>query len=379
MNLAVNARDAMPSGGALRIETANATLNMPEPDGALRPDGYTRMTIVDNGAGMKPEVAERIFEPFFTTKARDRGTGLGLATVYGIVQQMSGQIQVESQVGRGTTFHLYFPKTDEPIPLADPAVPGKLRGSGRILVVEDQENVRALLVTALEGMGYTVWSAANGAQALAFCESHKEKLDLLITDIVMPGIPGNELAMQIHKDRPDIRILLISGYTNRTFAPGSVPDGAAYLPKPFTPETLGNKVRQLITTPVAQKTVLLVDDDAPVRRAMRRFLTNAGFVVVEAENGSQAIERLAQASSPIDLVVTDMVMDVQGGEEMIQRLRKSHPELRIVAMSGAFRDDTGETAERLGIQATIKKPFTWQALLETVRLALEKGTDPFGA
>ena len=183
---------------------------------------------------------------------------------------------------------------------------------------------------------------------------------------------GNELAVHIQKARPGIRILLISGYTNRAIAATSVPEGAAYLPKPFTPETLGDKVRQLLAPPVSPKNVLLVDDDAPVRRAMRRFLTNAGFNVKEAENGKDAIEQLAQ-NGHVDLIVTDMVMDVQGGEEMIAQLRRSHPGLRIVAMSGAFQDDNGETASKLGITATLKKPFTWQILLETVRRVLREG------
>lgn len=369
INLVVNARDAMASGGTLRIETSNTTRNFRRPDGPAVPQPCVQLTVIDTGTGMKPEIVERIFEPFFTTKSRERGTGLGLATVYGIVQQMSGEIEVESHVGTGTLFHLYFPKTDEALATATPVAAADLRGSANILVVEDQENVRALIVTALKGFGYTVWSAANAQQALAFSESHKDRLDLLVSDIVMPGMDGNELAVHIQKTRPGIRILLISGYTNRAIAATSVPQGAAYLPKPFTPETLGDKVRQLLAPPVSQKSVLLVDDDAPVRRAMRRFLTNAGFNVKEAENGKDAIEQLAQ-SGQVDLVVTDMVMDVQGGEEMIAQLRRSHPTLRVIAMSGAFQDDNGETAKKLGITATLKKPFTWQVLLETVRRVL---------
>ncbi|HVY93039.1 MAG TPA: response regulator [Bryobacteraceae bacterium] len=370
VNLVVNARDAMPSGGSLRIETRNITRKSQRADGAppiAQP--FVQLTVADTGSGIKPEILERIFEPFFTTKSRERGTGLGLATVYGIVQQMGGEIEVDSRIGSGTAFHLCFPRTDEPIAVSASIAPADLRGSENILVVEDQENVRTLIVTALEGFGYKVWNAANGQQALAFCESHKGRLDLLISDIVMPGMDGNELAVHIQKARPGIRILLISGYTNRAIAATSVPQGAAYLPKPFTPETLGEKVRQLLARPVSQKSVLLVDDDAPVRRAMRRFLMNAGFSVNEAANGKEAIDQLAQHPN-VDLVVTDMVMDVQGGEEMIGHLRRSHPKLRIIAMSGAFGDDDRETAARLGVAATLRKPFTWQILLETVRRVL---------
>jgi len=372
INLVVNARDAMPAGGTLRIETFNVTRSLRGADSPDAPQSCVQLTVIDTGTGMKPEIVERIFEPFFTTKSRERGTGLGLATVYGIVQQMSGEIEVESRVGSGTLFHLYFPKTDEALAAAAPIPVADLRGSANILVVEDQENVRALIVTALKGFGYTVWSAANAQQALSFSESHKDRLDLLVSDIVMPGMDGNELAVNIQKARPGIRILLISGYTNRAIAATSVPQGAAYLPKPFTPETLGDKVRQLLAPPVSQKSVLLVDDDAPVRRAMRRFLTNAGFNVKEAENGKDAIEQLSQ-NGHVDLVVTDMVMDVQGGEEMIAQLRQSHPTLRVVAMSGAFQDDNGESALKLGIAATLKKPFTCQILLETVRRVLAEG------
>ncbi|HVW07810.1 MAG TPA: response regulator [Bryobacteraceae bacterium] len=370
VNLVVNARDAMASGGTLRIETLNITRKARRLEGAgAGPQPCVQLTVADTGSGIKPEILERIFEPFFTTKSRERGTGLGLATVYGIVQQMGGEIDVDSRVGTGTSFHLYFPGTDEALAAAAPVAASDLRGSENILVVEDQENVRTLIVTALEGFGYTVWSAPNAQQALAFCESHKGRLDLLISDIVMPGMDGNELAVHIHKARPGIRILLISGYTNRALAAGAVPQGAAYLPKPFTPETLGEKVRQLLARPVSQKNILLVDDDAPVRRAMRRFLMNAGFSVNEAVNGQEAIEYLSQEKN-VDLVVTDMVMDVKGGEEMIGQLRQSHPHLRIIAMSGAFGDNDRETAARLGVTATLKKPFTWQILLETVRLVL---------
>jgi CheY-like chemotaxis protein len=369
INLVVNARDAMPSGGTLRIETLNINRSLRRSDRPEGSQGCVQLSVIDTGTGMKPEVVERIFEPFFTTKSRERGTGLGLATVYGIVQQMSGEIEVESRVGTGTLFHLYFPKTEEPVAAAAPVAAANLRGSENILVVEDQENVRTLIVTALKGFGYTVWSAANAQQALAFSESHKDRLDLLVSDIVMPGMDGNELAIHIQKARPGIRILLISGYTNRAIAATSVPQGAAYLPKPFTPETLGDKVRQLLTPPVSPKSVLLVDDDAPVRRAKRRFRANAGFNVKEAENGKDALEQLSR-NGHVDLVVTDMVMDVQGGEEMIAQLRQSHPTLRVVAMSGAFADDNGEMAARLGIAATLKKPFTWQILLETVRRVL---------
>src|SRR6185312_13082565 len=258
INLVVNARDAMPAGGTLRIETFNTTRNFRHGDSVGAAQPCVQLTVIDTGTGMKPEIVERIFEPFFTTKSRERGTGLGLATVYGIVQQMSGEIEVESRVGTGTLFHLYFPRTDEPLAAAAPVAAADLRGSEHILVVEDQENVRALIVTALKGFGYTVWSAANAQQALAFIESHKDRLDLLVSDIVMPGMDGNELAVHVQKARPGIRILLISGYTNRAIAATAVPQGAAYLPKPFTPETLGDKVRQLLAPPVSPRSVLLV-------------------------------------------------------------------------------------------------------------------------
>lgn len=364
MNLAVNGRDAMSGGGTLRIETANISMSSRHKDGGS-PARFARMTITDNGAGMTSEVRERIFEPFFTTKSRERGTGLGLSTVYGIVQQMGGQIQVESEVGRGTTFHVCFPLTDDTFVQPAPAVQGITKGTESILVVEDEKNVRALIVTALEGMGYTVWKAADGEEALAFCESHKGDLDLLVTDVVMPGMDGHELVRRVRQMRPSLPILMISGYTSRTTPPNAGPE-VAYLPKPLTPASLGNKVRQLLSAAAVRKTILLVEDDAPVRRAMKRFLVNAGYAVLDAENGRQALEILAQPEK-VDLVVTDMVMDVQGGEEMIGKLKERYPSLRIIAMSGAFRNDSGETAAGLGVHATIRKPFAWPNLLETVR------------
>jgi len=247
LNLAVNARDAMPSGGRLTISTSNAAV----PTGRSVPAGaYAVLTVQDTGVGIRPEDASHIFEPFFTTKQPGKGTGLGLAMVYGIVQQSGGHIAVESEPGRGTRFDIYLPSVEASLPehafeLTQPAA--QLGGTETILVVEDQTEVRAATVEILRGYGYHVLSAANGREALAFVD---ESLSMILTDIVMPEMSGRELAQHARAKRPEIRILYMSGYAHLGAGDGNVPQlDSAYIQKPFTPSLLGKKVREVLGSP----------------------------------------------------------------------------------------------------------------------------------
>jgi CheY-like chemotaxis protein len=249
MNLAVNSRDAMPNGGALILETSNTYLDESYighyPD--VRPGHHVLLAVTDTGAGMAPEVRERIFEPFFTTKPKGQGTGLGLATVYGIVKQSGGWIWVYSEPGRGTTFKLYFRQTGQRA--AQSQRPGRtdLRGAETILVVEDQEEVRTLATKALLRYGYTVFTACGAAEAIDFCKEHPRAIDLVITDVVMPGLSGRELGDELIRMHPDVRILFMSGYTDDAIAHrGVLHEGVNYLQKPFTPEILAAKVRDVL-------------------------------------------------------------------------------------------------------------------------------------
>jgi two-component system, cell cycle sensor histidine kinase and response regulator CckA len=249
INLAVNSRDAMPTGGTLMIETASVYLdeNYVRQHPRLHVGQHVMMAVTDTGTGMSPEVQEQIFEPFFTTKPKSHGTGLGLATVYGIVTQSGGWIWVYSEPGKGTTFKLYFPRTGEPPEQAKAVPKTDLSGTETILVVEDQAEVRRLTIRALNKYGYNVFSAVNAEEAIAFCEQHRGPLHLVVTDIVMPGLNGRELAKRLAEMRPDLRFLFMSGYTDNAIAHhGVLDDNVNYLQKPFTPESLAERVRKVL-------------------------------------------------------------------------------------------------------------------------------------
>jgi PAS domain S-box-containing protein len=240
INLAVNARDAMPNGGRLTIRTADT-----ERDGTRR----VLLEVTDTGEGMDPETEKRIFEPFFTTKELSKGTGLGLSMVYGIVQQHRGVIEVDTAPGRGTTFRLYLPvAAPEPAAAgAQPRPPAALGGAERVLLVEDEPAVRALVRDILTGYGYTVLEAGSGPEALAFFQGEEGQVDLLITDVVMPAMSGKTLASRLTAARPALKVLFMSGYTDDVIGRHGVLDATvAYLQKPFTPEQLARKVRGVL-------------------------------------------------------------------------------------------------------------------------------------
>jgi PAS domain S-box-containing protein len=245
LNLAVNARDAMPKGGALTIETRNVAVD----GGAEVPPGdYVRLLLSDTGTGMTPEVKSHLFEPFFTTKPQGQGTGLGLATVYGVVTQSGGYVRVQSEPGQGTTFQILFPRTAE-LPAPTKTSPGKpaLGGKETVLLVEDESLVRQVTVRALESAGYTVLVVGSAEEALALDQARLHGAKLLITDVVMPGMDGATLAAQLRGRHPRLSVLFISGYTRDALARHGVLDGGVnFLPKPFTGAELLARVRELL-------------------------------------------------------------------------------------------------------------------------------------
>jgi PAS domain S-box-containing protein len=251
MNLAVNSRDAMPGAGTLTIETADALLDddyaRSHPD--VLPGPHVMLAVSDTGAGMSNETLSHLFEPFFTTKLLGKGTGLGLATVYGIVKQSLGHVFVYSEPGRGTTFKIYFPRVDEQAS-APPkhAVSPKLdRGTETILIVEDDEALRAFTSRALGGKGYAVLEAGRGEEALMVAKGHTGPIHLLVTDVVMPGMSGREVAQQLLASRPRMKVLYVSGYTEDAIVHhGVLDEGTDLLEKPFNQETLSLKVRQVL-------------------------------------------------------------------------------------------------------------------------------------
>ena len=251
VNLALNARDAMPRGGKLRIGTRNAVIDDTYHQGYLdpAPGPYLVLSIRDTGSGMPPHVMEHLFEPFFTTKDADRGTGLGLTTVYGVLHQMGGDIHVQSALGQGTTFRLYLPQAHETVRAAiDTQTKGHVpTGSETTLVVEDDETVRLLISRVLTRQGYTVLEARDSREALAYCETTNQPIDLLLTDVVLPGTNGHDLAARFLDARPDVPVIYMSGYLDDSVvALRDLGPDVALVHKPFTPTTLANKVREML-------------------------------------------------------------------------------------------------------------------------------------
>ncbi|HYM76696.1 MAG TPA: ATP-binding protein [Candidatus Dormibacteraeota bacterium] len=265
MNLAVNARDAMPSGGRLTIETGNTTLDeeYARLHSPLRPGDYVMVAISDTGAGMDSDTQSHIFEPFFTTKGQ-KGTGLGLSTVYGIVKQSGGYIWVYSEVGRGTTFKIYLPRVaslNEPAAhvASSPAQFQKVEpGTETILLVEDEANLRYLARQYLEKQGYKVIEAADGAVAMQIAVAHEAVIHLLLTDVIMPGMNGRELAQRISEIRPNVKVLYMSGYTENVIGHnGTLDVGVRLLQKPFNLRDLNSKVREVLdATPTPPEVVM---------------------------------------------------------------------------------------------------------------------------
>jgi CheY-like chemotaxis protein len=251
LNLVVNARDAMPQGGQLTISTADASLGEAYAAASPRaPVGrFVRLSVADTGEGMDSATRERVFEPFFTTKERGKGTGLGLATVWGIVTQSGGHVDVQSAPGQGTAFHVYFPAVgsapDEVAPEAPE--PSGLGGNETVLVVEDEEQVRSLLCSVLRRAGYTVLEAQNGGEGIAVSEKYPGAVQLLLTDVIMPRMNGRELADRLQPTRPDMQVLFCSGYPeNLMVQNGVLNPGVAFLAKPAAPQVLLQKVREVL-------------------------------------------------------------------------------------------------------------------------------------
>jgi PAS domain S-box-containing protein len=255
LNLAVNARDAMPRGGIIEIETSNCVLEDSE---SARFEPHILLLFRDSGTGMDSETLSHIFEPFFTTKEKGKGTGLGLSTAYGIVEQSRGQVRVESEIGRGTTFRIYFPRVDSPLPVETrQETPGYSRdGRETILLVEDQEEFRRMMASYLVRHGYNVLIARNGTEAIQISSSRADSIDLLLSDVVMPGLRGPQLAKILTPSRPQMAVLFMSGYTD-----GSMDDSQessrsfSLISKPFTWQALSARIRDVLEAQRSKKSL----------------------------------------------------------------------------------------------------------------------------
>jgi PAS domain S-box-containing protein len=345
LNLAINARDAMPGGGKLTVELSNTMLDDTYVSAAheVPPGQYVLLAISDTGTGMPPDVRERAIEPFFTTKGEGQGTGLGLSMAFGFVKQSGGHFRIYSEEGHGTTIKAYFPRALEPEQTLPEPVAGEARGGTEtILVVEDDPNVQATVVGMLSELGYQVLRADNAEMALAVLKAGV-RCDLLFTDVVMPGkLKSTEMVRQAKALLPDLKVLYTSGYTqNAIIHGGRLDPGVELLSKPYRREKLAGKVRQLLgkgepapapEPAAAGLRVLLVEDDAQARELYRAILVAAGFSTEEAPTARAALDLLARER--FDAAVVDYSLPDEDGLSLARRIVAAHPDVAIVFASG---------------------------------------------
>ena len=333
MNLAVNARDAMPGGGRLRIAIENA-------------EGGPALTVSDTGCGMDEAVQARIFEPFFTTKEVGKGTGLGLSTVLGIVQQSGGTIDVESRAGAGSSFRIRLPRVSSSA-LAPrqnrPADSPALRGSETVLLVEDDAMVRKLAATILERNGYRVLQALTAGDALLLAEQKGKSIQLVLTDMVMPQLSGTQLAERLRSIIPGVPVVYMSGYMTRS-APEVLPESAMFVQKPFTPETLLHKLREALgaaSRVAAGRRVLVIDDEPVMLRLMARALDD--YDVVALDDGREALARM-RAGERFGAILCDVFMPHLTGPQFLKELDRIDPQSanRVFFLTGATMGNGGD-------------------------------------
>ncbi|MGP4689286.1 PAS domain S-box protein [Agrobacterium pusense] len=374
INLAVNARDAMPNGGTLTIETANVHLDSgyAAAHAEVPPGNYVVVAVSDTGIGMPKENLARVFEPFFTTKEVGRGTGLGLSQVYGFVKQSGGHVSVYSEEGRGTTIKMYLPRftgdviSDEAAHFAGPASRG-INGE-TILVVEDDEEVRAFSAEVLRELGYTVLEAADGKAALRILEELSLKVDLLFTDVVMPGMSGRELSDEVHRTRPNLKVLYTSGYTRNAIVHGGRLDaGVALLPKPFTPRELAERIRDLLDAGKARR-ILLVEADPSVRVLAEESLASAGYHAEPAATSTEAIGKLRAAQGRYDAIVIDANLPDKEWRSLLSEIRTIYLDIPIV-VTGSDDPVSSAMDQRT---VSIGKPFTASMILKALA-AIQSG------
>jgi CheY-like chemotaxis protein len=382
LNLAVNARDAMPNGGRLTIETANAFIDeqYAAQYAEISAGQYVVICISDTGVGMTKEVMARAFDPFFTTKPIGEGTGLGLSQVFGFVKQSGGHIKLYSEAGEGTTVKIYLPRSFSST--SDDAPEEEMKSQGgksdeTILVVEDDSDVRSYSTEILKELGFTVLEAGDGPSGLRVLQHHPEVM-LLFTDVGLPGMNGRELVERARAARPGIRVLFTTGYArNAIVHQGRLDPGVDLLTKPFTRAQLATRIREILDTapsvPAGDRIALIIDDEPLVRMFLAEALSEQGFEVVQANcarEGLSAAERLSQ----IDVVFVDVGLPDRSGLDVATDLRKRLPRLKIVITSGhgyqsaaAFQNDA--------YAAILPKPFNDKEVVRILRdLKVELGS-----
>jgi len=340
LNLAVNARDAMPNGGKLLIETASVRFDETEAVAyGIQTGAHVLIAVTDTGSGMSKEVLDQAIEPFFTTKEAGHGTGLGLSQVYGFVKQSGGHVHIDSKLGVGTSVKLYLPSHREApeeggaksAPTA--AVPTGM-SSETLLVVEDNEDVRRYTTTSLRELGYRVLEAADAASALQILRGEPD-VRLLLTDLGLPGgMDGRELAKQANRLCPALKVLLTSAYVGNSLQDGNLDRDIAFLAKPFSFTDLGFKIRNLLNEKAIAKSVLVVEDEALIRIVLVEALTDAGFHVEEAGSRQEAMRLLETAGKEFKAVVLDVGLPDGPGDELLEPIRAKWPGMPVILATG---------------------------------------------
>jgi signal transduction histidine kinase/DNA-binding response OmpR family regulator len=374
LNLAVNARDAMPQGGRLVIETANARLDQQyaSAHAEVAPGQYVAISVTDTGQGMSRETVARVFEPFFTTKEVGKGTGLGLSMVYGFVKQSGGHVNVYSEEGQGTTIKIYLPRLMQEAAHSDNEAAVVAQGleisrkRETVLVVEDDDDVRAYTVECLRELGYRVLEAHDGPSALRLLERQDDPVALLFTDVVMPGMSGAELADLARENQPRLKVLYTSGYTRNAIVHGGRLDsGVQMIAKPFTYAALAQKIRDVLDAGRTGR-ILVVDPDPTIRMLAMEALSGAAYACDEAATGSEALGRIRSAQGRYDVVVIDNDLPDRSGQTVASEIRAMHVDLPILLAAKGEIEQLTELFSSDACLRVLGKPFSSAGLLEGI-------------
>ncbi|ONF95322.1 PAS domain S-box protein [Sphingomonas jeddahensis] len=374
LNLGVNARDAMPKGGELIVETTNARLDeeYSAAHAEVAPGHYVVIAVTDTGEGMPKHVQEKVFEPFFTTKEVGRGTGLGLSMVYGFVKQSGGHVKIYSEEGKGTTVKIYLPRLMSDAPSeAEAHLTAGIETSARaetILVVEDDDDVRAYTVECLRELGYRVLEAHDGPSALRLLERQEDPVDLLFTDVVMPGMSGRELVDTVRDRHGNVRVLYTSGYTRNAIVHGGRLDpGVEMIAKPFTYAALAQKIRDVLDAGRTGR-VLVVEHEPTVQALAIEALMAAGYAADEAANGAEALGKVRSAQGRYDVVFLDQDLPDRPGDTIAAELRALHAELPVLITTRTDEDRLVAQLSDDKCTAILGKPYTGAKLAEALRV-----------
>jgi PAS domain S-box-containing protein len=373
LNLAVNARDAMPGGGKLTIETANVLLDelYASTQAEVLPGQYVMLAVSDNGKGMASDVRARAFDPFFTTKEVGHGTGLGLSQVYGFVKQSRGHVKIYSEVGEGTTVKIYLPRFHaESSEAREDAIAPMVRGARHetILVVEDDEDVRTYSTDTLRELGYRVLEASNALAAIQMLRAHPQ-VSVLFTDIGLPGgMNGKQLADRVRQEHPGLKVLFTTGYArNAIVHDGRLDPGVELLPKPFTQVALSEKLRDIIDAKAEPARVLLVEDEMLIQMLALEYLEDAGLKVDTAASAAEAMNKLRLIPGGVDAVIVDIGLPDGSGEDLVREIRAVNPAIPVVIASGQDEAAVRQCFKDSPSLAVVAKPYTADQLRRALR------------